>query len=748
MGCDNESPTRAAPNLVSIAVTSQPTKTTYTTGEAFTSAGLAVSATYDDGSSVTVTDYTLSWNGASLAGGSTAITAGTGTKTVTVSYGGQTAGFDITVIGADAVLVSIAVVSPPTKTTYTVGDAFSSAGLIVNASYDDGNSGNVTNYTLSWNGTALAEDSAAITAATGTKTVTVAYEGQTTGFNISVNTGSQPPSGEVTGLTAIPGDKTITLTWTNPADEDFDHVEITFIPTAGGISQPIMVTGAQTRSVAGLTSGTTYTFTVKAVDTSGNKSQGESASATPVDISTGTSFTIAGTEDWTNTLALISSDSNGTGSDPRVYNLDIQGAVSVPGVGSSENSINGNYKIVRLTGTGTLSLSDSGSIFHIGSSSQTLIIDGPSLNNTLAVSIEDIEDLVNNNVALVYAGDGMVELRNGVISGNVSSSSHGGGVYVGNGTFTMSGGTISGNAIFNLTETPIDAYGGGVYVGNGTFTMEGGEISGNEAFTSGYAYACGGGVFVSGGSFTMSGGEISGNTTSYLGGGVYIAKNGRFEMINGEISGNEALYSGGVYVSGGSFTMEGGEISDNEAKQDGGGVSGPFTMSGGKISGNTAGRDGGGIAGRETFTMLGGTISGNSAGSDGGGAYIWSCSFTMSGGEISGNSAGRGGGVFVVDQNDNRYADSDVEGNFSKTGGSIIYGSDETGIDEEGNGLKNTAEDGDTWGHAVYYALYNNSVGTYYYHDTTLNAGDDISTDTLPTESGETLGNWTKREVE
>jgi hypothetical protein len=281
-----------------------------------------------------------------------------------------------------------------------------------------------------------------------------------------------------------------------------------------------------------------------------------------VDISTGTSFTIAGTEDWTNALALISSDSDGTGSVPKVYNLDIQGTVAVQGTGSS--SINGNYKIVRLTGTGTLSLSDSGSIFHIGSNSQTLIIDGPTLNKPQAISLEGI-----NNAALVYAGDGMVELRNGTISGNVSSSVHGGGVYVSNGTFamsggtisdnaivsfsfspggggvyvgngffTMSGGTISGNVIANFTETPIDAYGGGVYVGNGTFTMEGGEISGNEAANYGYAYADGGGVYITGGVFTMSGGEISGNTSYYHGGGVYINENGRFEMINGKISGN------------------------------------------------------------------------------------------------------------------------------------------------------------------------------------------------------------------
>ncbi|MDR0386964.1 MAG: bacterial Ig-like domain-containing protein, partial [Treponema sp.] len=131
--------------------------TTYTTDGAFSSTGLEVSASYSDNTTAPVTDYTLSWNNAALAEGSTAITAEAGSKTVTVSWQGRTATFTITV--TTAALTGISVTSPPAVTAYTAGGAFSSAGLEVSASYSDNTTAPVTDYTLSWNNTALAEGS-------------------------------------------------------------------------------------------------------------------------------------------------------------------------------------------------------------------------------------------------------------------------------------------------------------------------------------------------------------------------------------------------------------------------------------------------------------------------------------------------------------------------------------------------------------------------------------------------------------
>jgi hypothetical protein len=181
----------------------------------------------------------------------------------------------------------------------------------------------------------------------------------------------------------------------------------------------------------------------------------------------------------------------------------------------------------------------------------------------------------------------------------------------------------------------------------------------------------------------------------------------------------------------GFFTICGWYFSGNTASDassgSGGGVyvaSGSFTMSGGKISGNTA------LA----------SVASTGLGFGGGVCVAASGSFTMSGGELSGNTAsntsnasdGYGGGVFVS------------SGSFSKTGGGTIYGSNEAGIDEKGNSLKNTVKS-DTYGHAVYY--YPNSSNQYY-RDLTLDdtpAGNISTKGTLPSGSGQTLNNWTKK---
>ncbi|MDR1900647.1 MAG: hypothetical protein LBQ55_11595 [Treponema sp.] len=83
----------------------------------------------------------------------------------------------------------------------------------------------------------------------------------------------------------------------------------------------------------------------------------------------------------------------------------------------------------------------------------------------------------------------------------------------------------------------------------------------------------------------------------------------------------------------------------------------------------------------------------------------------MTAGAISGNTATSGGGVFVG-----------TTGSFTKTGG-IIYGDSDTNP-ANGNPTDNTATYNATSGHAVFYYDGTNS----YYRNTTLGAGDGIST--------------------
>lgn len=64
------------PVLTGIAITTQPTKTTYAVGDSFDSTGMVVTATYDTGATKEVTGFTFSPSTFSSAG----------TKTVTISY--------------------------------------------------------------------------------------------------------------------------------------------------------------------------------------------------------------------------------------------------------------------------------------------------------------------------------------------------------------------------------------------------------------------------------------------------------------------------------------------------------------------------------------------------------------------------------------------------------------------------------------------------------------------------------------
>ena len=75
-----------AVELTGIAVTAQPTKTKYFEGENFDPAGMVVTASYNDGSSEAVTDYTVDKT-----------TLAIGDTTVTISYGGKTATVAVTV---------------------------------------------------------------------------------------------------------------------------------------------------------------------------------------------------------------------------------------------------------------------------------------------------------------------------------------------------------------------------------------------------------------------------------------------------------------------------------------------------------------------------------------------------------------------------------------------------------------------------------------------------------------------------
>lgn len=153
-------------SLTKISVYKQPTKTTYFIGQALDTTGLQLKAEYDDGSFETITSgFTTSGFSSTSAG----------SKTVTVSFGGKTTTFKVTV--KQKSLTNISVSKQPTKTTYFIGQALDTTGLELKAEYDDGSSENITSgYTTSGFTSTTA----------GSKTITVSYGGKTTTFKITV----------------------------------------------------------------------------------------------------------------------------------------------------------------------------------------------------------------------------------------------------------------------------------------------------------------------------------------------------------------------------------------------------------------------------------------------------------------------------------------------------------------------------------------------------------------------------------
>lgn len=120
--------------LVSIAVDASKAKTTYVVGQTFSADNLVVTATYDNGTTATVTGYEVS----------TPDMTKTGKQTVTVTYQGKTATYEIE-ISAKA-LTGIALDLNKVTRSFYVDDEFSAKGLVVYALYNDDTSVQVSGY--------------------------------------------------------------------------------------------------------------------------------------------------------------------------------------------------------------------------------------------------------------------------------------------------------------------------------------------------------------------------------------------------------------------------------------------------------------------------------------------------------------------------------------------------------------------------------------------------------------------------
>lgn len=153
-------------NVRSISIKTLPNTTTYTVGDTLKTTGLVLNVVYTDGSTGTVSSgFTCSPTTLNTAG----------VRDITVTYGGKTCIFEVTVLAS---VSKIEVRTLPARTTYTAGETLNTAGLTLTA-------------TLTAGGTQIISSgftcSPTVLNNAGTQTITVTYGNRTTTFSVTVN---------------------------------------------------------------------------------------------------------------------------------------------------------------------------------------------------------------------------------------------------------------------------------------------------------------------------------------------------------------------------------------------------------------------------------------------------------------------------------------------------------------------------------------------------------------------------------
>ena len=116
--------------LSSIAITTPATKLSYIVGDTLDLSGLVVTGTYSD-----TTTQVETVTAANVTGFNSAAPAAN--QVLTITIGGKTTSYTVNIVAAPVTLSSIAVTTPATKLSYTVGDALDFSGLVVTGTYSD-----------------------------------------------------------------------------------------------------------------------------------------------------------------------------------------------------------------------------------------------------------------------------------------------------------------------------------------------------------------------------------------------------------------------------------------------------------------------------------------------------------------------------------------------------------------------------------------------------------------------------------
>ena len=171
--------------LTGIAVSRLPNKLTYIEGNAFSAAGMEVTAYYDNNTSEIVTDRVT------IQGYDSA----PGIKTMAISYQGKEASFTVTVEAKKP--VSIAWKAKPNKTVYFVGEELSLSGAVILIRYNNGTTAE-QKLEGSWGADQYNPNQI------GTQTIYIRYQ-ETPPISFTVTVKSRVPSSITSGTYSVGG---------------------------------------------------------------------------------------------------------------------------------------------------------------------------------------------------------------------------------------------------------------------------------------------------------------------------------------------------------------------------------------------------------------------------------------------------------------------------------------------------------------------------------------------------------------
>lgn len=295
-----------AKEVSSILISTQPTKTAYFVGDELSVDG-KITVSYSDGSSseiaitpAMVTDFNSS--------------AAAAKQTLTVTYGGQTATYDISVT---AVAVSSIAVTAPTKKDYKVGESLDLTGGSLVATY---NNGKEETLPLTAAGVSVTGFNSAAPAQN--QEITVSYGGQNGTFNVNIAEKSYKVN--FSNATVKNGETELK---TGDSVAENTVLTVTAAPK-DGYTAALKVNGtAQSGTSATITVINDVTITVEYTKkSSGGSSGGSGGSSSGGSSSTTKNPTVDGkTQTWTNVANDIAKLPEG-----KTQTIDLNGGTNVP----------------------------------------------------------------------------------------------------------------------------------------------------------------------------------------------------------------------------------------------------------------------------------------------------------------------------------------------------------------------------------------------------------------------------------